>query len=625
MKNITLLLAFAIALPLAANAPQKKRIETANDLPRRTYTLKGTALEILEDRAQLAQLTGELLKNMQSDLETYDIRDNATLNGYYGLLMILHASRGEYDRALAYVPKIRELESKKAAKLTAGLFVDTLAKAKREVPDQSSAAFRAAFAKHYAAAYAALPYEDIAELVEQSKGQLVMLNRELILGSVQGNLQQVLDNTKGVVPEGVVAGFISTRFVLDHRLPLKEEMLSVMNALHEAKSKTITRKDIWTARDVTLTADRKLTPVVAGVWDSSVDPSALPEIHRWVNAKETVDGKDNDGNGHVDDVHGIGYDLIDYKKSIGTLDDPKGKVKSDVKRLQALTKGFLDLQSSISSPESAELQKTLSTLKAEQVKEFMEELGFYNLYFHGTHVAGIVAAGNPAVKIVGARMSYNYKLPPAYTMEKAQFMAQMYRDTVDYFKKANARVVNMSWRYNSASIEGTLTINGVGRDEKERKELARKMFEVERNALYEAIKNAPGILFVCGSGNEDNDANFSEYIPASFELPNLITVGAVDSEGKKAPFTTEGKSVDFYANGYEVESYVPGGDRMKVSGTSMASPQVANLAAKLLALHPQLTPAQLIALIGKGAEPSSEDPKIKLIHPAKSLTLAQAN
>lgn len=61
---------------------------------------------------------------------------------------------------------------------------------------------------------------------------------------------------------------------------------------------------------------------------------------------------------------------------------------------------------------------------------------------------------------------------------------------------------------------------------------------------------------------------------------------------------------------------------MKMSGTSMASPQVANLAAKLLAKNPGLTPSQLVQLIAKGSEPSAEDERIRLIHPARSLSLA---
>src|SRR3712207_7914432 len=47
-------------------------------------------------------------------------------------------------------------------------------------------------------------------------------------------------------------------------------------------------------------------------------------------------------------------------------------------------------------------------------------------------------------------------------------------------------------------------------------------------------------------------------------------------------FTSLGKSVDIYANGFEVVSYVPGGQRIRLSGTSMSAPQVANAAAKLL-------------------------------------------
>jgi subtilisin family serine protease len=58
-----------------------------------------------------------------------------------------------------------------------------------------------------------------------------------------------------------------------------------------------------------------------------------------------------------------------------------------------------------------------------------------------------------------------------------------------------------------------------------------------------------------------------------------------------------------------------------MSSTSMSAPQVANLAAKILAVNPKLTPAEIIRLIDAGAENSAEDPQIKLINPQKTFTL----
>ena len=79
-----------------------------------------------------------------------------------------------------------------------------------------------------------------------------------------------------------------------------------------------------------------------------------------------------------------------------------------------------------------------------------------------------------------------------------------------------------------------------------------------------------------------------------------------------------GKTVVVHANGFEVESFLPGGDRVKFSGTSMASPQVANLAAKLLALKPELTVAQVRQAILDGAERKG---RVNLAHPRKSAQL----
>ncbi|HKK08372.1 MAG TPA: S8 family serine peptidase, partial [Gemmatimonadota bacterium] len=90
-------------------------------------------------------------------------------------------------------------------------------------------------------------------------------------------------------------------------------------------------------------------------------------------------------------------------------------------------------------------------------------------------------------------------------------------------------------------------------------------------------------------------------------------------------FTSYGKA-DVYADGYEVESRVPGGQEMRLSGTSMAAPQVVNLAGKLLAVDPGLTVAQLRHLIVDGADPKTigGTHRIRLLDPKRSLQMLSA-
>jgi subtilisin family serine protease len=141
--------------------------------------------------------------------------------------------------------------------------------------------------------------------------------------------------------------------------------------------------------------------------------------------------------------------------------------------------------------------------------------------------------------------------------------------------------------------------------------------------LTKAFASAPQILFVTAAGNSNNDASFIEDVPAGIVLPNLLTVGAVDRAGDEAPFTSYGPTVKVHANGYQVESYLPGGTRVALSGTSMASPQVANLAGKLLAVNPKLTPPDLIGIIESTAERSA-DGRRKLVNPRMALAAAAA-
>jgi subtilisin family serine protease len=251
------------------------------------------------------------------------------------------------------------------------------------------------------------------------------------------------------------------------------------------------------------------------------------------------------------------------------------------------------------------LRKHMQSLKQEDVSTFLEDLGLFGNYSHGTHVAGISAAGNPFVRLLTARITFDFKQIPQVTpsIEQAKKDAAVAVATIEYFKKAGVRVVNMSWGGSVKDIEGALEQKGAGGTPEERAKLARELFDIGKTALEQAMTSAPEILFVCAAGNSDNDNEFAELIPSGLNVPNMVTVGAIDSSGKPTGFTTFGKNVVLYANGFEVDSYVPGGERMKFSGTSMASPNVANLAGKLVALNPKLSPTEIVQAMKQTGDP----------------------
>jgi subtilisin family serine protease len=183
-----------------------------------------------------------------------------------------------------------------------------------------------------------------------------------------------------------------------------------------------------------------------------------------------------------------------------------------------------------------------------------------------------------------------------------------------------ARIVNMSWGQSFSMAEKDLELNGVGKDADDRKRLARQIFSIVRDTLYTAMQEASEIVFVTGSTNFGNDVEFDELIPSSFDLPNLLVVGAADKYGEVAGFSGEKSNVDIYAPGVDVQSRIPGGDILNMSGVSIAAPAATNLAAKLLAVEPGLSPAQVIDIIINGATAGEQD-SVLLINPLGSIAL----
>jgi subtilisin family serine protease len=268
------------------------------------------------------------------------------------------------------------------------------------------------------------------------------------------------------------------------------------------------------------------------------------------------------------------------------------------------------------------LKQTISTLKREEVRPLIESVNLYANYSHGTHVAGIVAKGNPFARLLAARITFSHRLMPEKpTLEQAGKDARALIEVVNYFKSNGVRVVNTSWGGSLSEIESALQKNAAGGTPEERKELAREIFSIVDNALRKAIQDASDILFVTSAGNQNNDVRFDEFLPSSYEYPNLLTVGAVDQAGDETSFTSFGK-VEVYANGFEVLSYVPGGDQLRINGTSQSSPQVTNLAGKLLTLNPDLTVAELRDLIIAGCdERKSGDRVVRLLNAKRSVEL----
>ncbi len=187
---------------------------------------------------------------------------------------------------------------------------------------------------------------------------------------------------------------------------------------------------------------------------------------------------------------------------------------------------------------------------------------------HGTHVAGIIGAeGDNEIGIAG--INWHVKIMPLKFMS-----AGGYGTTRDAIKAinyvierkrdgVNVRVINASWGSTQNS-----------------------------RALRDAIKKAgdEGILFVAASGNSSANADRTPHYPAGYKLPNVISVAATDRNDQLASFSNYGaKSVHIAAPGVEILSTWLGDQFREASGTSMATPEVAGVAALVIAAEPNIS------------------------------------
>ena len=601
-KLLTCLLALTVASGVAAQ--DKKRIDKAADLPRFTYKVDGKLDEIVRDDAKFKAFSRELRRDTESVLAQYDIADKATHRQLLGVLVRLDYLEGRYDEALKGTAQVRELEEKPADKLLSGMTIRAMIAAERKAGNHTSDAYKNEVNRAIATELNAMPYEVVQNEVKEGKASAEIVSEALALGYIREAMQPTVDKA-GSLSSELAPALVNAKYRIVAVLPLKETLVGTYSTYLAAHK--VDKPDIWAARDIALPPGKASKPVNVAIWDSGVDIALFPD--RMVKA---ADGK----------TAVLAFDKYS-NPATGELQAIPADLKSRVPQLKSRLKGFSDLRSNIDSPEASELKRFLSTLKPDEYKSTIEEINLTGNWMHGTHVAGIAVAGNPYARLVVARIEFGHTLrpDPCPSQELAERDARNMQTYVDFMKKNGVRVVNMSWGGGVKDIEDDLELCGIGKTPEERKTIARGYFELQKNALAKAFASAPEILFVAAAGNANSDSTFAEQIPSSIQAPNLLTVGAVDKAGDEASFTSYGPTVVVHANGYQVESVIPGGDRIAESGTSMASPQVANLAGKILAVNPTLKPAEVIAMIRDTADKTT-DGRRTLVNPKKAVDTA---
>jgi subtilisin family serine protease len=594
-----------LTLAIAQEAPAKKKVASDADLPRFSYPLTVAPSELLAaDDATFSAFAQKVSADVESVLAGYEIDDKATLRSLVQARFDAQMLAGDKKGALATLDRIHDLQDKPSARAMAGILGRALIEASTDTGAWSGPAFEKAFDAKFGAAVNALPWDLVRDQVKGWKAYADLATPEIVLNGVKASTDQDALKSKSV-DFGTALTLLSDREDLKFVMPLNREISVVLTPYIQAHN--VKKADIWAARDVTLTETDKLTPVRIGIWDSGVDTALYPNQLFTDPAAGTHS------------PHGLAFDT-QGKLYDGDLQPLAAEQKEAYPRMLILEQGSYDIRNLLDTPAAAEERSFLATSGDERVK-FQKIEEFLSQWQHGTHVAGIAVRGNPAARLVVTQFDDSLAdLTFAPTVEWANTFKSDFFAIGDYFREHDVRVVNMSWADSVSEIEQWLTKTSTETDPEARKKFAEQIYAIWKEGVEGAMRRAPKTLFVCAAGNSNSNAGFLGDVPASLHLPNLIAVGAVDQAGEETSFTSYGDTVVVDADGYEVESYVPGGTRLKFSGTSMASPNVVNLAAKLIALDPALTPEQIIALIEKGAD-ASADGRLHLINPKASVAL----
>ncbi len=495
---------------------------------------------------------------------------------------------GDLDRAEKIVRLVRLKAANRNSAFAGNTYLAEIAR-RRNASDENAArdAIAAVFREQPRTRFgASTVIFQLFQTPEQASAQLGQIHRQLVS----------LDTASGALfYEQILPGIIEHRA---HFLAAAD----VVRAEHDAQPAL----RAYTFPTVDLTRARDAREVRVAVWDVGTNP-ALFERQLFANPNEQANDQDDDGNGLVDDVHGVAQDVGEYDHE-ALLFDPGEAV---IREYGPFLQGIMDLRAGLASSEAA--QRVLALMRSvtdpDQLEAMERNLDAVGEWAHGTHVAGILLAGLPQAKMAIFRSSwagearlYHHRGP---TDEELAAERANVAQIAAFINAHGIKVVNASLGFGEDYVASQL------RHERDRyaddaavMERARAVQAHRAETWRTVFAACPSTLFVVAAGNSNRDVAEYGDVPANLQHDNVLVVGAVDRYGDWATFTnSNAEQVRIFDFGVEVPSLIPDGTTVPLSGTSMASPNVANAAAKLYAVNASLTPAQAITILVETGRP----------------------
>ena len=410
---------------------------------------------------------------------------------------------------------------------------------------------------------------------------------------------------------------------------------------------------------------KKSVKVIVGIVDSGVDiehEDLKPVV--WTNKKEIAgNGKDDDKNGYIDDIHGwnfLGnitkenyeYDRIASNKNLTDEATYKlAKAESD-KKLEGAKQGKFQMEKALEGTTKADdviakfLGKSVysaddvSAITSEDKEVLKSKSIMQRMLGYGLSVVDLKIEIQKQLDQANELLASNGKItdyrkilgdnPEDLKDTKYGNNNVMGPDKKEILHGTHVAGIIAQTRYNNLGGDGIasgnveiLTVRAVPDGDEYDKDIALgiryavdngakvingsfgKSYSPHKQWVYDAIKYAESkdVLIVHAAGNDAKDIDTENNFPNDSDdkktefADNMITVGALNyefGENVVAEFSNFGKlNVDVFAPGVKIYATTPDNTYQFLQGTSMASPNVAGVAALIRSYYPKLSAKQV--------------------------------